>query len=239
MIDSIEIDIWTSRMREAVQSDVNHHLDWRLRRAFYLALGDDLQSVHMRGWLAILSAQRVLPIILNATPWEPQALQDLDAAVRFLRGWPYPIHGKPSFTPDQVSEASYDACEEGYNLLTDTDRADVIRAQVAAAKALLEVGQTGKHRFEGIEHYYVTSQGVAFSGTPQPEDNVTGDDEAWSVLIAVGDAAGAAAVASACGPDTSACDPDKLQTYWMWWLTDAVPLASNLSSKIPPRPKLS
>ncbi|WP_168733519.1 hypothetical protein [Deinococcus sp. Arct2-2] len=211
-----------------MEVDPLHHLPWRLRRAFYADLGSEAGGRRVKGWLAILSAQRVLPLVLSATPWEPQPLQDLDAAVRFLRGWTYPIHDEPGFTPERVSLASYDSGEGGYDFFTDESRADVLRAAVAAGKALLEAS-SDRDPFGGASNIHQHGESLTFSSVKQADEDIEGDDEMFSVLIAVGDAAGAAAVASACGPETSSCDPERLAAFWTWWLDDALPLAFKLA----------
>jgi hypothetical protein len=215
-------------MRAAMEGHPQHHLPWRLRRTFYADLGSGAYGRRVKGWLAILSAQRVLPLVLRAIPWEPQPLQDLDAAVRFLRGWTYPIHDEPGFTPDRVSQASYDSGDGGYDLFTGESRADVMRAAVAASKALLEASND-RDPFEGASNIHQHGKSLTFSSVSQADDDIQGDDETFSVLIAVGDAAGAAAVASACGPETSACHPERLAAFWSWWLDDALPLAFKLA----------
>lgn len=39
------------------------------------------------------------------------------------------------------------------------------------------------------------------------------------------DSAGEAAVAYACGPFSIRCEPERLEEFWTWWLTEALPKA--------------
>lgn len=208
--------------------DPQHHLPWRERRAFYEALGDDVQARRLRGWLAILSAQHVLPIVLSTTPWDAQPLQNLDAAIRFLQGEPYPLAEGPEISAEQVIEASYHADSDAYDPLTDMYRADIGRASAATHKALLEA--TGRlDSFKTTKYMHGRREnGFYFRGLALPDNQILGDDEDWSIFVAVGDAAGAAAVASACTSERSACDPAKLRAFWEWWLYEALPRAAQI-----------
>ena len=223
------LDPWVQRLRSAMLHDPSHHLPWRERRAFYEALGDQAAALRLRGWLAILSAQRALPVVLIRTPWDPQPLQNLDAAIRYLRGEAYPLPDHDSLPAGLVLQASYDAASEGYDLFTDHYHADGSRACAATYKALLEA--TGQlDRFKGVQHLYLEDGTTSFrGGIGLRDDQIMGTDEDWSVLAAVGDAAGAAAVALSCTSESSTCGPQKLRAFWMWWLDEALPRACQIA----------
>ncbi|WP_288479987.1 Imm5 family immunity protein [uncultured Deinococcus sp.] len=219
---------WVQRLRSAMLHDPSHHLPWRERRAFYEALGDQTAARQLRGWLAILSAQRALPVALIRTPWDPQPLQNLDAAIRYVKGQDYPLPGRGGLSADVMLDASYDAVSEGYDLLMDHYHADGSRACAATYKALLEA--TGHlNRFEYVHRYSFEGGTTVFSGGLRlGDDQITATDEDWSVLTE-GDAAGAAAVALSCTSESSTCDPQKLRAFWMWWLDEALPRACQIA----------
>lgn len=223
------LDPWVQRLRSAMLHDSSHHLPWRERRAFYAALGDHAAARRLRGWLAILSVQRALPVVLTRTPWDPQPLQDLDAAIRYLRGQAYPLLDGDSLPTELVVQASYDASSEGYDHFTDQFHADASRASAATHKALLEA--TGHlDRFEGIQYLHREDGCLTMNGgVALRDDQITGTDEDWGVLASVGDTAGAAAVALACTSKSARCDPRKLRAFWTWWLDEALPRACQIA----------
>lgn len=223
------LDPWVQRLRNAMLHDASHHLPWRERRAFYADLGDHAAARRLRGWLAILSAQRALPLVLTRTPWDPQPLQNLDASIRYLRGEAYPLPNGKSLPTELVVQASYDAVSEGYDHFTDQFHADASRASAATHKALLEA--TGHlDRFEGIQYLHLENGGLTMKGgVALRDDQIASTDEDWGVLAAVGDAAGAAAVALACSSESASCDPRKLRAYWTWWLDEALPRARQIA----------
>jgi hypothetical protein len=66
-----------------------------------------------------------------------------------------------------------------------------------------------------------------FEGT----DTVIHEEPTDEKLVRVGsDAAGEAAVAYACGPTSIRCGPERLEEFWTWWLTEAIPKAWQMAA---------
>lgn len=204
----MELMQWVERLRAAMFADPKHHLPWQERQAFYEALGDDKEAQRFCGWLAILSAQRVLPIALKETPWDSDVLQTIAAATKFLRGQGYPDIDEISIDIENVKEWTYFFKE--YNTLANQSKLRrTIIAHSAALKAL-----------------YTVSNKISLSFPPIDERTI---DEDFAILVAVGDSAGAAAVAFALVDDET-CSPELLQDFWEWWLIKAVPRAKILAA---------
>lgn len=78
---------WRERVRQAMLRHPQHHLSWRLRRDFYVELGNETPEARaFRGWLAVLCAQKVLPIAMTHLPDESLPFRQLSAALQLLKG---------------------------------------------------------------------------------------------------------------------------------------------------------
>lgn len=198
---------WREKFHAVLQTESQRHLNWPLRRDFYLDLGDDEFARRFRGWMAVLSAQRVLPILMQFTPYEPQPFKEIDACIRVLRGMEL-----PEDVAIIVDEGyHWRGMDLGEDLVTGETLLNVGLASMAAHKALLEV-QGWPNPFE----YAVRP------GTPELE---WPDDEFFAKVVAVGDAAGCAAMAAGCSTTSFARDPERVGAFWTWWLDVAWPQA--------------
>lgn len=66
--------------------------------------------------------------------------------------------------------------------------------------------------------------GIQFAQVPEPVTGDKWDDEDVGDVVD-GDAAAAAAVAMAYNTPNKELDPQKFQEFWIWWLTEAIPMA--------------
>ncbi|AWT34293.1 hypothetical protein GCM10008956_24630 [Deinococcus arenae] len=203
-----QLNAWRERFRAAVQAHPRHHLHSTLRRDFYLDLDDDLFTRRFQGWLAVLAAQRVLPILMEFTPYEALPFREINACIRLLRR-------DDELQQDEVA----DIVDHGYHasgtfagsdLVTDVQYFHVAAVERAAYKALLEVAGWRNPFDRAVP-----------PGTP---DDQWPDDEHWAML-GVGDTAGCAAVAASCSATSFTCDPQRLLAFWTWWLDTAWPQA--------------
>lgn len=203
-----QLDAWRERFRAAVEAHPQHHLSPPLRRDFYLDLEDTLFIRRFRGWLAILAVQRVLPILMELTPYEPLPFREIAAAIRLLRR-------DDELEDDEVSEILERAYNQngnwpGEDYVTGVEHFHVAAVEFAATKALIEV--TGWR-----DPFHLAMP----PGTP--DDQWHGDEQL--VLLGDGDTAGSAAMAASCSSQPFTCDPERLLAFWMWWLDTAWPRA--------------
>lgn len=203
-----QLDAWRERFRAAVLAHPQHHLSPPLRRDFYLDLEDSLFIRRFRGWLAVLAAQRVLPILMELTPYEALPFREIDACIRLLRG-------DDELNRDEVAvimEYGYNATGNfpGSDLVTGEEHFHVAAAENAACKALLEVAgwpDPFKHAVR----------------PDLPADEWPSDEEL--AMSGSGDTAGCAAVAASCSSTSFTCDSERLLAFWTWWLDTAWPRA--------------
>jgi hypothetical protein len=77
--------------------------------------------------------------------------------------------------------------------------------------------------FDWLEHLDDPAHAHLHGNLPPP-DEITDEDIGY--LSAVGDTAGAAAMAWACRSRTELVyDPDRLLGFWTWWTDEALPAA--------------
>ncbi len=200
---------------EKLHQRSNHRVDAQTRRSIYQAFGPPTErlSIRARSWLAILTAQKVLPIFQQALPAEdmPQRLIEMAIAV---------VEKKVDV------EEAYQLATEGHEMVGRQwgyDEADVPWnawfAGNAAVRALLE---TVTHEpFQRLDKFWKLGQ------LPTSDRQIVRADEWLDEELAQvgGDVASAAAMAWACGTADPKCDPDKLREFWEWWLAQAIPKA--------------
>jgi hypothetical protein len=199
-------------------------------------LGDRVQ-----GWLAIQTAERVLPIFeqgsfrLDDIPEDVPELPTMLIAMAkgvmrgtlTSKGAERGMHAADTF-PHMLQESEYDL--EGFPV-------NAILAGSTSASALSEV--LGWYRFDLMGDYYENRwlqppEGAEHAGYEahyaededegpiRAESDVPTDDR---LVRTGGDAAAEAAVAYACGPLSTRCEPERLEEFWTWWLTEALPKA--------------
>lgn len=203
-----QLDAWRERFRAAVQAHPQHHLSPPLRRDFYLDLEDSLFTRRFRGWLAVLAAQRALPILMEFTPYEALPFQEIDACIRLLRRNNPPEEDEVAI----IMEDGYNATGSfaGEDLVNGGKHFHVAAVEMAACKALLEV--TGWP--DPFKH--AVRPGL-------PADEWPSDEKL--AMSGSGDTAGCAAVAASCSSTSFTCDPERLLAFWTWWLDTAWPRA--------------
>lgn len=199
-----------------------HHLDWRLRRAFYLELGNETAWARaFRGWLAVLSAQHTLPILLRVCPHDNSIFDELSACIAHLSGKesPHDLH--------RLTDLSYHGHWWPVIHFNGKPIENAIAVLFASYKAMLEV-----KRWDGELGWLDPFEfSTVLDEHGREKTDIT--DEEWIHTAGVGDAASAAAVASACSEDSTACDPERLKTFWLWWLDEAWRLAARLAMPDP------
>ncbi len=211
------------RLLDATQSAVQRHPEHRLeparRRAIYEAFGPKTDPVanRARGWLAVLTAQRVLPIFEQALPGEELPRQLIEMAVGVLQG---------KFDVSLAVRAAADGHEVAGRLWGYDEAAVPWNSNLAgnaAHRALAEVAGQAPLAVDAAPinaAYDQDKQGIP--------PNLWSDEKLAQVA---GDAASSAAVAFACSADSPSCDPDKLLEFWEWWLTEAIPTAFKMASQ--------
>jgi hypothetical protein len=206
-----------------VNSDPLHRLAPQRRQQIYVAFKANANPVGRRacGWLAVITAKKVLPLFQQEFP-EDKLPQDLiDTAIGVMQG------RVDDATADDILDEGYHASGNawGYDETEITWNADL--GGSAAYHALKEA--RGQEPFDNLEREY--KLGVVSVPSrewvdkyPQPTkgDQFTDEDLCQTENS---DTAAVAAVAFACQPDGPLCDPSKLQEFWTWWLTAAIPEA--------------
>jgi hypothetical protein len=233
-----------------MQSHPRHHLLAYYRLQIYLALNTfNTQPAarpprvptvgnvgdRVRGWLAILAAERVLPIFEQGV-FSPDDLveEDRKLPITLLAMAKNLMQG--SVSPEELDQANMEvhgADQEIALWLNDTRFEPVfpvnaVLAGQACQRALGEV--LGWYLLESLSHYgkgyFVQKPGDMASGASstfqhRASEELTDEQFVWSKA----ETAGSAAVASACSAPSIECDPERLQDFWKWWLTEAIPEA--------------
>lgn len=209
-------------MRENMLEHSEHHLDWRLRRAFYLELGQETAWARaFRGWLAVLCVQKVLPILLKVHPAERQIFDELSASIAYLQGQASPHDLR------RLLDDSYHG--HWYGLLDFCGHPppeNALAVRMASFKGMLEV-KNWDEDYGWLEPLWELT---VLDEHNQPKETT---DEDWIHLAMIGDAASAAAVAFACTETSPSCYPDKLRAFWTWWLDDGWSMAERLAHTYP------
>ena len=230
----------TNQALQTLQSHPKAYVEWRVRQHIYRAFGSYTERpIHIeRGWLAILAAQKVLPIFVAAHPYYSLPIHLIAAAIDELG---YDRTDATLFAYDHAQhverllELAYQVLGnpwlDDYNGHVDY-AADM--AATAANKALQEA-HGWEDPFAHIHSFYIgTGEKKGFmslrkEAQPQWWEPATNySEEQWIYLAAVGDTAGAAAIAYA-GQSDRTCDRAKLEEFWTWWLQDAIPEAWRLA----------
>jgi hypothetical protein len=217
-----------------VEADRLHHLDWHYRREMYKTFGTSSNRVVwlVRGWLAVLSAQFVLPIfeqrpfasLISDDPDDFEGLprRVITEAINLLQG---------SADQQIVDSVEDDAYMTFGTWDIESDHSFSLKASTAgftSYKAIIEV--MGK--LEPFAHAEAHSKATRPMRPYEDVSNIAwihGDqftDSDWARLAACGDAAGCAAIAYSCDRDSlEQCDPERLNVFWRWWLLEAIPKA--------------
>lgn len=205
---------------EAVRTHSLHHFHWPHRQELYLAFGsyDDPNVLKARGWLAVLAAQYVFPILeVAATEIDDLLRSTLEVSIGYLNG---------TVSDDEIANIE----DEGYHTLGNwadfDDPGYSPRADIAAMAVYKAAGEVRGKRRDPFEFAKKHSKHT-------PDGAVSGDkfsDSDWVSIAGVGDTAGCAALAYAAGDESvSSYDPQKLEEFWKWWLLEAIPKAWELA----------
>jgi hypothetical protein len=202
----------------AMRGDRQHQLAPGRRRAIYAAFGPwrDAQASRVRAWLAILAAERVLPIYhAEWSEISPRPEELIALARRLAEG---------ALTPDDAEVA--EAVEHGYHAYGHLWFYDIPHnvycAVSAAYDALLEACAI-REPLSGLESVYLFApDGQGLRGDAWSDEELAGSGAA--------DAASSAAIATARSPQNTPTDPGKLRVFWEWWLSEAIPHAWRLAT---------
>jgi hypothetical protein len=204
-----------------MQADPRHRLLPRRRQALYAALAAAPRLSAAPHWLAVLAAERVLPLFRVRCPEDelPPAL--LAAAIGVLEG-----QGDAD-TAAELEARGYRASKNAWGYEGDELPWPVGLAADAALRALREA--RGYRPLTNLDAY--RSQGTVAlqpgpaAGPPLPAP--TPGEEALNdetlCRMEDGDTASIAAVAAASSDFGPTCDPERLQAFWTWWLQEALP----------------
>jgi hypothetical protein len=210
------LNLFVKEAHNYIASDPSHHLDWHIRERIYPALGpvDDPIVRSVRGWFAVLTAQRVLalydpPIAEHLARRLLKATEDylkrvgVEDTVRALemRGYyvfPYWTPNIPDYPYQHylAARAIRKAAHETLGYLVEPFKAVAsLREKPVEEKTLSLRG-----RFSDLMHYSDT----------------------------VGDCAGLASLAYSWiqgYEDEITLTPDKSLEFWSWWLDEALSAA--------------
>ena len=213
------LDEWRERLRQAMLGHPQHHLNWRLRRDFYVELGNETPEARaFRGWLAVLCAQKVLPIAMTHLPDESLPFQQLSAALQLLKG------GIPAESIQRLLDAGYHFVY--HECLDGSHRRDVQRAVFCGYKALLEAqGEFQPDPFGGLGPEWVDSAEAEFQSAATAEA-ASYAATAWAGSSGTDDA------------DILVIDPERLRDFWLWWLDEGWPIAFQLAQRFQFVPRL-
>ncbi|WP_339093756.1 Imm5 family immunity protein [Deinococcus sp. VB142] len=215
-------DGWREQMRSAMLQHPGHHLDWRLRRAFYLELGQETRWARaFRGWLAVLCVQKVLPVLLPLCPHDPEVFDELSACISHL------LQRETPLSLRHLLDSNYHSYAQELLLFNKSRPQNALCTRMASFRAMQEI-KNWDNEYGWLDPF-VSARRRDENGM-EIQDTTDAD---WVGVAAVGDAASAAAVAFACSETSTECDPAKLRAFWTWWLDEAWNRAARLASELP------
>lgn len=212
-----------------VNDDAQHRLAPQRRRQIYDAFKASTDPVGQRacGWLAVITAQRVLPIFKQEFPEDTLPQDLLNAAIGVLQG------KVDDITANDIQDHGYHASGNawGHDETEISWNADL--AGCATYQALKEA--RGQEPLGNLDKFFKLGvvgwpSGKSVIEYPQPIRAGQFTDEDLC-QIENSDTAAAAAVAFACEPGGPLCDSSKFQEFWTWWLTEAIPEAWKIAQQ--------
>lgn len=220
------IERLAARGLEQMRTHPQHHFDWQIRRDIYhqfkAIVPDHARQIH--GWLAIVTAEHVLPIFTTTFP----AIRLPRHLIRYARKV---VQGTFAVTEPRLDVLEHLAYHDlGIDCLQTRGPAyNAEYAGLAAYKALLEA-RWPMGLLDGVENLRREDDGTMLmgGGTRSPkydhlQHGSTFTDADIAHLIADSDTASAAAIAYACDHVRFHLHGDRLQTFWEWWVTVALP----------------
>ncbi|HEX8219006.1 MAG TPA: hypothetical protein VF914_07305 [Chloroflexia bacterium] len=233
-----------------MRSSPTHHLAPFYRYQLYRTLGrvvgsasssregsDDGVST-VQAWLAILTAERVLPLFEGAI----FALDDMDEDFLHLPRQLIDMARGLMMGQLDLESARWEAGEAHElfgNWLSESDYdpdavpLNAVLAGNAAQRALSEAAGWDYFLLMSAENEQRWSQPPDLSTYPQKQalDLESQEPLTDEQLVYEGsDTAGKAAVAYACSTTSVRCEPERLEEFWTWWLTEALPEAWGLAA---------
>ena len=235
---------------EAMRSNPRHHLAPYYRQNIYTLLksfnmGNQLRPSRVpsvenlgdrvRAWLAIWSAERVMPIFEQGPFGVEEVTEEtLSLPPMLLEAARGVMQGKVA--PEAIDQNRQIAFQE-YLIMLDESKyepeilpVNAILAGWTSERAVSEV--LGWYRFDWFDEdlkkrWFRPSYGVSGHGEYEASSGESNDE----LLVQMGgDAAGVAAVGFACGLLSTECEPERLEEFWTWWLTEALPQAWALAA---------
>lgn len=198
-----------------------HQYDWRRRRDMYQHLHDSYGACghDVHGWLAVLTAEHVLPLFLSTFPDDPLPLRLVQTARHIMQ--------KSIATQSEMLDALEDEGYLGTGIDCLTWRSTIAYhaeyAGTASYKALLEA--RGIHDLLHGTERLIHGQEVQVFDLPAHTTPEAVTDRDIAHLAAYSDTASAAAIAWACRKDQFDLDHHQLKAFWEWWGTTALPAA--------------
>ena len=193
---------------DTIRRHPTHQFLPSIRREFYASIApeDNAFAWRVRGWLAILSAQRVLPIFQEVFPEESLPADSIGLAEALLKRFV-----EQEAARGKISEA--DAIADSLWGYPDEEvPANAMLAGWAANSAALAA--SGFDALSRLRNYI-------FNATPGAKSQTVITD---LDILGQGDTASHAAMAAS-SDEVGHCDPEKLLVFWEWWLTEALSTA--------------
>ncbi len=206
-----------------MQADPRHRLPPARRQALYAALAAAPGLNAAPRWLAVLAAERVLPLFRARCPEDelPPAL--LAAAIGVLEGQ------RDADTAAELEARGYQASKNAWGYDVGELPWPVGLAADAALRALREA--RGYRPLTNLAAYLAQDTVMLLpgkAGVPARSAAAPGEaalnDEALCQMED-GDTASIAAVSAASSEYGPTCDPERLRIFWTWWLQEALPAA--------------
>jgi hypothetical protein len=219
-----------------MRSHREHHFDWRVRRDLYRALHalPHPQAYAVHGWLAVITAEYVLPIFTTAIDDDPLPQKLVACAREVMEG----VVPRNSVKVQELLEEGYQGT--GIDCLDWRDTVNYAAEYVGTAtyKALLEAN--GAHDLLAHTDQHVRGQTVQVFHWQQTVAPSEVTDYHIAELAAFSDTASAAAIAYACHSDRYQLEPQRLKAFWEWWAHVALPAAwQRAMSEIPQRIRIN
>ncbi len=197
---------------DTIRTDSTHQFLPVVRRDFYTAISPENAALgwRVRGWAAVFSAKRVLPIFTEAFPEDTLPGEAIQLAEQVLQGL---------VTPEAVQKQVHDMNEIAQNMWGYPDEevpANVMLAGWAANNAALEALHVDP--LLRFENYVVFPPGgKARKAETDPDIAEHGDNASQAAMATAADAEGV-------------WRPDQLLAFWEWWLLEALPAAWKLAN---------
>ena len=208
-----------------MEADPRHHLQPQRRQALYAALAGAADPALRTAayWLAVLAAERVLPLFRAQCPDDelPPAL--LATAIGVLEG------RVDAATAAEMEEQGYRASKNAWGYEAGELPWPVGLAADAALRALKEargyqpLTDLGPLLRRGTVELQPGPEDAPPLLPPEPAGPALNDEDLCQMES--GDTASLAAVAAASSEFGPTCDPERLRAFWAWWLQEALPAA--------------